>query len=169
MRNVPEFEEIAGANRGQKPPEARHLSETTLSEARRLYAKARELGFTAESAIETLEREAKVTVRETTARAVAKPRAKKSASPELTAIRLAAAFEALKRSSDLENPKLSATERRRRAKHLVTTYNRLREHNPTLEDDSGVVKRARSIVNDANYQRRKEAKQAAKAKAAAMG
>jgi len=103
-----------------------------------------------------------VAERETTDRATAEPRAKKSASPELTAIRLAAAFEALKRSSDLENPKLSATERRRRARHLVRTYERLREHNPALEDDSGVVGRARSIVNDANYQRRKKAKEAAK-------
>jgi hypothetical protein len=102
-----------------------------------------------------------------TARAKAKPRAKKSASPKLTAIRLAAAFETLKQSSDLDNPKLSATERRQRANHLVKTYERLHKRDPGFRDDSGVVGRARSIVNDANYQRRKKAKQAAKA--ATMG
>jgi hypothetical protein len=53
------------------------ISETDLSEATRLYVKARELGFTVEKAIETLEREAKDAARETTTgRAKAKRRLK---------------------------------------------------------------------------------------------
>jgi hypothetical protein len=57
-------------------PDPPDLSETNLSEARRLYAKARELGFTVESAIETLEREAKKAAREATVRAKEQPRLK---------------------------------------------------------------------------------------------
>ena len=83
-----------------------------------------------------------------------------STRPDLTAIRLAAVFEMLKRTSDLGNPKLSATERRRRAKHLLKTYDRLCERDPQFHDYSDALRGARRIVNQDNYRRRK-AKQAA--------
>jgi tetratricopeptide (TPR) repeat protein len=83
-----------------------------------------------------------------------------SVRPDLTAIRLAAVFETLKRTSDLGNPKLSAAERRRRAKHLLKTYDRLCERDPQFHDDSDALRGARHIVNQDNYRRRK-AKQAA--------
>jgi hypothetical protein len=58
---------------GRGSPEQHDLSEPDLSEARRLLAEARKLGFTVERAIETLEREAKA---ETTGRASPEPRPK---------------------------------------------------------------------------------------------
>ena len=62
-----------------KGREAPDLSETNLSEARRLYAKVRELGYTVERAIETLVREAK---NETTGRA--SPAATEQQRPKIT-------------------------------------------------------------------------------------
>jgi tetratricopeptide (TPR) repeat protein len=146
------------------PPQLRMGETETIQAAAELLSRV----YPEKAVRKALENLAAEAARTAIGRAKAKPRAGKSShQPDLTAIRLAAAFEALKRSSDLENPKLSATERQRRAKHLVRTYERLREHDPALEDDSGVVGRARSIVNDANYQRRKKAQKAVRA--ATMG
>jgi hypothetical protein len=104
---------------------------------------------------------AQSTARETTGR-----RAKQKTRPKtepiqlsteqvhLTAARQRTAFEIRARDSDLDNPNLNREERRRRAKNLVQTYDRLRKHDPSYQDDSGIVQRARSILNKSNYRPR---------------
>jgi hypothetical protein len=77
------------------------------------------------------------------------------AMPNLPLVRLMATYEVLSRQSDLLNPELDQTERLRRARNFVRTYERLREAKPDFDDDSAELQRARSIVNKDNYQRRK--------------
>jgi tetratricopeptide (TPR) repeat protein len=102
--------------------------ETDLSEARRLYAKARELGFTAESAIKTLEREAKDAARETTGRAKAKPRPDVALVVEGSAlVRLRSKYAYLLAHTRLPE-KISTKEDAQLAGRLVETYRALWKH-----------------------------------------
>jgi hypothetical protein len=117
-------------------------------------------GLPVEVVTETLAELREKAARAATRRAKAKPRLKK-ANPELTAVRLKAAYEVLVRESDLANPKLSDEERMSRAIHLRNTYDRLHKLDPSFEDRSEQLKLARKLLNARAYQRRKAAKLAA--------
>lgn len=129
-----------------------------IDSERDLNAEAVRLGFTLESALETL-RQAAAAGRETTTRAKAKPRAKDN--PELRAARLKATYETLVRNSDLENPSLSLLERRRQAKHIDKTYYNLRQLIPSYRDDSEQLRLAQRELSRGRSKRGKAARQAA--------
>jgi hypothetical protein len=66
-----------------------------------------------------------------------------------------ASYEILARHVDLLNPQLGEGEKVTRAERLLKSYKRQRKANPDFYDDSPQLVAARSIVNRANYQRRK--------------
>jgi hypothetical protein len=73
------------------------------------------------------------------------------------AARRLASYEVLARESDLTNPELSEAEKRRRAGHLLLTYDRLREVRPDFEDTNDQLTAARRIKKAA-YRERQRAK-----------
>lgn len=103
--------------------------------------------------IENLEAvKAETTARETANRTTAEPRP-----ADLTTARIMAAYEILVRESDLMNPVLSEAERLRRAGNLISTYNRLRKHDPEFHDNNDQLRAARRI-RMARFRRSKKAR-----------
>jgi tetratricopeptide (TPR) repeat protein len=131
----------------------------TFEEAKRtLELGAEKAGRAAtDRARETSRRTVAGTARETKGRADERPHEPEAASagpskpPDLTAARQRAAFELRARESDLDSPHVDPDERRRQAKNLVQTYDRLRKRDPDYQDDSGIVQKARSLLNKSNY------------------
>jgi hypothetical protein len=97
-----------------------------------------------------------ITARETKARATAQTRP-----TDLTTARMMAAYEVLVRESDLLNPELSEPEQLRRAGNLISTYNRLRKHDPKFHDNNDQLRAARRI-RMAHFRQSKRAKREAR-------
>ena len=111
--------------------------------------------YPAEDVGKALEDLAAKAARETTDHATAAPRP--SVTPDLTTVRLKAAYQELVR--EFSNPTLTEDERLSRAENLLSTYKRLLKRDPDFcDDDNEQLRAAAGRISQQTYYQRRKAK-----------